>query len=119
MSLWDRLRGLFASSESSQDDDSDEAFYLYIRCDRCHDLVAVRINRRNDLSQEFNPSSGVVTGYRVQKGVVDQRCFRPINVSLMFDPSQRELSRDIAGGEYLTREQYQEAKAAKTTEDNV
>lgn len=118
MSLWDRLLGLFSSSESSQDDDSDEAFYLYIRCDRCNDLVAVRINRRNDLSQEFHPSTGEVTGYRVQKGIVDQRCFRPIHVSMLFDPGQRELNRDIDGAEFLTRQQYQEAKAEQVTEDS-
>lgn len=119
MSLWDRLRGFFASSESSQDDDSDEAFYLYIRCERCKDLVSVRINRRNDLSQEFNQSTGAVTGYRVQKGIVDQRCFRPISVSIMFDPGQREVSRDIAGGEFLSRTDFLEAKAAQVTEDNA
>lgn len=114
MSLWDRLRGLFGSA--SQDDDSDddgEAFYLYIACDRCSDLVAVRVNRRNDLSQQFNPSTGAVTSYLYQKGIVDQRCFRPIHVTLRFDSAQREEMRDIAGGRFLSRDEYRAAVAER------
>ena len=114
MSLWDRVRGLFGSSGGSRDEEDDdaEAFYLYVACDRCNDLVAVRVNRRNDLSQEFNPSTGAVTSYRYQKGIVDQRCFRPIHVTITFDSSQREEMRDIAGGRFLTREEYRAARAA-------
>ncbi|MFN0072334.1 MAG: hypothetical protein ACKVVP_12695 [Chloroflexota bacterium] len=117
MSLWDRLRGLFTASSDDRDDDDDgEAFYLYIACDRCNDLVSVRVNRRNDLSQEFNPSTGAVSSYRYQKGIVDQRCFRPIHVSITFDSSQREEMRDIAGGHFITREEF---RAGQTAEAKV
>jgi hypothetical protein len=113
--LWDRLKGLFGSSDGNRDDDDDgEAFYLYIECERCKDTVAVRVNRRNELSQEFNPSTGTVTSFRYQKGIVDQRCFRPIHVTLTFDSNQREEMRDIAGGRFLSREEYRAAQAATT-----
>lgn len=112
MSLWDRLKGMFGASGGDSDDDDDgEAFYLYIACDRCNDIVAVRVNRRNDLSQEFNPSTGAVTSYRYQKGIVDQKCFRPIHVTITFDSNQREEMRDIAGGRFLSREEYRAAQA--------
>jgi hypothetical protein len=110
VSLWDRLKGMFGSSGDDRNDDDDgEAFYLYIACDRCNDIVAIRVNRRNDLSQEFNSSTGVVTSYRYQKGIVDQKCFRPIHVTITFDSNQREEMRDIAGGRFLTREEYRAA----------
>lgn len=112
VSLWDRLKGMFGSSGESRDDEDDgEAFYLYIECERCKDLVSVRVNRRNDLSQEFNQSSGAVTSYRYQKGIVDQKCFRPIHVTITFDSSQREEMRDIAGGRFLTREEFRAAQS--------
>jgi hypothetical protein len=111
VSLWDRVKGMFGSSDKDPEDDDGEAFYLYIECDRCNDLVSVRVNRRNDLSQEFNPSTGAVTSFRYQKGIVDQRCFRPIHVTLTFDSNQREEMRDIAGGRFITREEFRAAQA--------
>jgi hypothetical protein len=116
VSLWDRLRGIFTSSSDAEDSDDDgEAFHLYIQCERCNDIVSVRVNRRNDLSQEFNPSSGAVTSYRYQKGIVDQRCFRPIHVTMTFDSNQREELRDIAGGRFLSREEFRAAQSPKAS----
>jgi hypothetical protein len=111
VSLWDRLKGMFGSSAGDGDDDDGEAFHIYIACERCSDTVAVRVNRRNDLSQEFNPSTGAVTSYRYQKGIVDQKCFRPIQVTIIFDSSQREEMRDITGGRFITRDEYRAAQA--------
>lgn len=111
MSLFDKLRGLFSSGSSGQSDDDGEAFHVYVACERCEDVVAVRINRRYDLAQEFDPNSGVIRGYKVQKGVVDQRCYRPIQVTIAFDGTQREEWRDISGGRFLTREEYEAARA--------
>lgn len=110
MSLWDKVRGWFTSSGSGDEEDGS-AFYLYIACERCTDLVAVRINRQSDLAQRFDTTTQSVSGYELHKGVVDQRCFRPIQVVMTFDAGQRELSREISGGRFLTREEFEAARA--------
>jgi len=73
-------------------------------------VVRVRINMANDLQQEFAEGEGV-SGYSLRKGVVDVKCFRPIEVNMSFDNRRRELSRGIEGGEFITREEFEEARA--------
>jgi hypothetical protein len=102
MVLWGRLKKLFSDQA-----DNDGGIYFYVRCDRCSDQVRVRINPASELRQEFDESGEAVRGYSVRKMVVDQRCFRPIEVNVRFDSSRRELSREIHGGTFLTREEYE------------
>jgi len=109
--LWDKLKealggGRGAGGGSSSDRD---ALYFYVRCDRCGDVVRVRVNTANELQQEFAESDGVA-GYSLRKMVVDAKCFRPIAVSMQFDGRRRELSREIEGGQFITVEEYEAAK---------
>jgi len=105
MSLWTRLKATFSAKGAGS---RDEGIYFYIRCDRCGDRVRVRLNPGADLQQEFG-ESGDTAGYSVRKMVVDQRCFRPIEVKMRFDAGRRELSREIEGGTFLTPEEYESA----------
>ena len=102
--IWDVLKRLFGGGGVEQHDDG---IYLYVRCDACADRVQVRLNPGSDLQQEFAPSGDGVSAYSVRKVVIDNRCFRPIEVRLRFDGARREESREIDGGTFLTREEYE------------
>jgi hypothetical protein len=102
MALWDKLKQTLRAPLAKG---RDEGIYFYVRCDRCGDRVRVRLNPMADLQQEFG-DSGNQSGYSVRKMVVDQRCFRPIEVRMRFDDQRRERSREIQGGEFLTQEEY-------------
>ncbi len=106
MGLLDALKSIFAGGGSNGD---RGALYLYVRCGRCGDVVRVRINTANDLQQEFGNGDGV-TGYSLRKGVVDAKCFRPIEVTMKFDGRRREIAREIEGGEFVGREQFEAAQ---------
>ena len=107
MALWDGLRRIFGG----RSDGRDGGIYVFVRCNRCGDRVRVRINPTADLQQEFAGGSDRVGGYFVRKMVVDQRCFRPIEVTLRFDAARRETDRAIEGGTFLTPEEFAEPLA--------
>jgi hypothetical protein len=88
------------------------ALYLYVRCNRCGDVVRVRVNMANELGQEFAEGDGVA-GYVLRKGVVDTKCFRPIQVKLTFDGRRRETGREIEGGQFVTREEFEAAQVER------
>jgi hypothetical protein len=104
MGLLDALKRALGGGASAGRDDG---IYLYVRCDRCGDRVRVRLNPSSELQQEFDESGEGVRAYSVRKMVVDQRCFRPIEVRFQFDAARRERSREIEGGTFLSREEYE------------
>ena len=101
MGFLDAIKGLFGQSAGG-----DNGIYYYIRCDRCGDLVRIRLNPTADLQQEFSANGDFVSGYYVRKMVVDQRCFRPIEVELRFDSRRHETSREIKGGQFVDADAY-------------
>ncbi len=111
MGLWDKLIGALGGGGAGSGAGSDrDALYLYVRCDRCGDVVRVRINMANELQQEFAESDGVA-GYSLRKGIVDGKCFRPIQVTMRFDGRRHERSREIEGGQFISAEEFEAARA--------
>lgn len=84
----------------------DNAYYYYVRCGKCGEVIRVRVDRANDLAQDFDGAGDNPSGYSVTKGIVGKKCFRSISVTLKFDGSRRESSRSIDGGDFVTAEDY-------------
>lgn len=99
----DFLRKLFSGGNKAS---TDDALHLYVRCARCGSPVHIRIDPRNDLSAEYGDDT--VEGYRLIKEIMDSKCFRLMRAELTFDRNRRELSRTIEGGEFITREEYEQ-----------
>ncbi|HEY1015137.1 MAG TPA: hypothetical protein VGE07_20700 [Herpetosiphonaceae bacterium] len=79
---------------------SDEGLQLLVRCDRCQALIRLRIDGRNDLS--LNDEGD---GYFVRKTLVDDRCFRRIELEMTFDLARRPTGHSIANGTLLPADQ--------------
>ena len=105
MGLWENVKSALGLGGAAG------GMYLYVRCGRCGDVVRVRVNMANELQQEFSDNGGI-SGYSLHKTVVDSKCFRPIELSMTFDGRRRELSREVEGGEIVTREEYVASRAA-------
>ena len=103
------LGGLFGKGGGGES--RDNAYYYYLRCEKCGEGIRVRVDRANDLAQDFEGGGDNPSGYTVTKGIVGKRCFRPISVTIKFDGARREVSRSAEGGEFITAEDYQ-AEAA-------
>jgi len=74
--------------------------WLYVRCGKCGAQVRVRINLHNDLSVADEG------GYILRKEIVDDQCFQLMRAELRFDNQKNLISRTVAGGEFITEEEY-------------
>ena len=112
------LRRLFGPSGAGQTRDP-HGLRIYVRCKRCGQYNTTRVALRSELSTEYGPG-GQTSGYHVRKVLVSgtNRCFHPVEVNLTFDPSKRLTNREISGGEFVTREEY-EAATSGVQEDAV
>ena len=69
---------------------ADGGIYRYVRCNRCQDVVRVRINMASEVSEiseepEDDPDvarpANPNAKRMVTKGVVDSKCFRPMRLT--------------------------------------
>ena len=89
------LDGLFGRSSEKG------VLWLYVRCNNCGAKVRVRVNLSNDLSLMDED------GYILRKEIVDNQCYQLMRAELRFDGRRRVTSRDISGGEFITKEEYE------------
>ena len=84
-----------------------DALWIYVRCKRCGETIGTRISLRNDLSIQYD-NGGQPRGYHVRKVLIGGKrdCYQPVEVRLTFDVNRRLLEREIAGGEFITAEEY-------------
>jgi hypothetical protein len=109
------LRRLFGSSDEPA---SNGAIHLYVRCDRCGAPVHVRVDPRNDLVIEYGDEDDT-TGYRLVKEIMDSRCFRLMRAEIQYDRARRELSRQIEGGTFISKEEHDQLLAQGEQERKV
>lgn len=107
MAIFDKVFGGLFGKAGGAGAPRDNAFYYYVRCDKCGETIRVRVDRSNDLAQDFEDGGDNPSGYTVTKGVVGKKCFRTINLTVKFDSARREVSRSIEGGEFITADEYE------------
>ena len=101
MGFFDSLKSLLGGSSER----SDEAYWLYVRCRRCGEVIKTRVDLLNSLS--LNDEGG----YTVSKTLVGNRlCFERIEVILTFDAQRRLINRDIARGDFISKEEFEAAQ---------
>lgn len=101
---------------------ADRGLYRYVRCNRCRDVVRVRINMASEVSElsdepdedaEGGGPSNPAARYSVTKGVVDSKCFRPMRLTILFDGRKRELESAVEGGELVDAAAWEAARASR------
>ena len=121
MGLMDTLKSILGLGGGA-DASADRGLYRYVRCNRCKDVVRVRINMANEvseLSDEPEEDSGEIAAtnpaarYAVSKGVVDSKCFRPMRLTILFDGRKQELESSVQGGEVVDEAGWEAARASR------
>jgi len=108
MGLLRRLGSLFSAPTGSPDEDG-RALWLYVQCEHCGEKIRVRVDKVNDLQQEFGEDA--ITGYTLRKDIIGQKCFRMLTAEVRFDRNRKVLSQSIEGGRFITRQEYEEDRA--------
>ena len=109
------LRRLFGAGDPAP---TDQAIHLYVRCDRCGAPVHVRVDPRNDLVIEYGDDDDA-TGYRLIKEIMDSRCFRLMRAEIAYDRGRHELSRQLEGGTFIGKEEYDQLVAQSEQDRKV
>lgn len=102
----DFLRRLFGGGAERG---GDNALMLYVRCSRCGAPLRVRVDLRNELYPEYGDME--TSGFVLRKEMMDSKCFRLMYATVRFDARRREVEREIEGGTFITREEYERLTA--------
>ena len=92
------LNKLFGKPGTTRDD----ALWLYAQCNRCSAVLAVRIDRRNEVSVDYE--SG---GYVLHKEMMDSKCFQLMRAEIHYNANMQVTSQVIENGKFITREEYE------------
>ena len=96
-----------ASALSPRGAEGGEVLWVYVRCNKCGEAIKTRIDLRHDLTPNYN-DEGRVADYVLRKVLIgSQRCFEPIEVKLTFDTQRRAITREITGGQFISKEEYE------------
>lgn len=100
------LKRLFGGGQSGSSDDANALVY-YVKGHKCGAVTRLRIDRRNDLSRDDDDN------LFVRKVVVDSKCYGQVEVELRFDESFKEIGREIKGGAFVSREEWDAEQRAQ------
>ena len=109
--IGDSLRALFGGGGQQPGVDRDgRALWLYVRPHRCDDVLRVRIDMMNDLSQRDDGD-----GYHVRKlaSSANYRCSQ-VELEVDFDRRRRIERREVSGGAFVEREDWEAWQAAQS-----
>jgi hypothetical protein len=100
----DWLNKLFSkgTSGSKRAGDDPNALWLYVQCSRCGTPLAVRIDRRNEISPDYEAG-----GMILRKEIMDGVCFQLMQAEIHFDSQGNVTSQEVDRGKMLTREEYE------------
>jgi hypothetical protein len=96
MGFLDSLKSMFAGQPVADD------YWVYVRCNRCHEAIKTRIDLRNDLSETDGGD------FVVNKTLVGSRlCFERIEVKLYFNRSRQLIDQEIERGQFISAQDYE------------
>ena len=79
----------------------DVGLYYYVRCQRCGEVIRVRINPMNDLSHSDDDKTRFA-----RKTIVGQQCYNRIEAEFRYDANRKLLGTEITGGELVSESDY-------------
>ncbi len=94
-----QLTGLFSGKSTSSGD--DVGLYYYVRCNRCQEVIRVRINPMNDLSATDDNG-----GWFTHKTIVGKRCYNRIEATFNYNKDRKLVDTEITGGTVVDQAAY-------------
>jgi putative IMPACT (imprinted ancient) family translation regulator len=89
------LEKIFGGSSASP----QNRYYAFtVKCLRCGEIIAGRVDVNNDLSVEYEDGGDVYYARKTLMG--ENRCFQRMEVELKFTSSRELLERHVTGGEF-------------------
>jgi hypothetical protein len=91
----------FLSPPTSSD---TNAYWVYVKCNRCGENIRARVNLANDLSTNYEDGE---KNFFCRKTLIGEgRCFERVEVELTFDKKRNLISREINGGQFISEDEF-------------
>lgn len=101
-----QLTGLFSGKSAASS--GDVGLYYYVRCNRCKEVIRVRINPMNDLSATDDNA-----GWFVHKTIVGNRCYNRIEAAFHYNQDRKLVDTEITGGTLVDQAAYDADQASQ------
>ncbi len=105
-----KLKEALLGSPTGKTRDPD-GIYLYVKCEKCGATLRVRADKRHDLQRDYDTGE-----YVLRKEMMDNSCFNLMQATVRFDPSYKIVERQIEGGTFISREDYEAAQPKPESE---
>lgn len=102
-----------ASALSSKGTTEGDALWVYVRCDKCGERIKTRIDLSHDLTPNYSEEGGIANYFSRKVLIGSRGCFAPVEVKLTFDAQRRVSSREINGGQFISKEEYERDEAMR------
>lgn len=76
-----------------------EYYAFAVKCKRCGETIAGRVDLDNDLSAEYEEGGDVFYARKVLMG--ENKCFQRVEVNLKFNAERQAVEKDISGGAFV------------------
>ncbi len=98
------LSKLFGKGKGKGGEAGDpHGLHLYFKCDKCGEVIPVRVDKRNDLNREEGGPGPLL----LRKEVMGSgRCFELIRAEIWFDANYDVAQANVDGGALVSKEAY-------------
>lgn len=86
---------------------NDVGYYYYVRCNRCGEVIRVRINPMNDLSAKDEGE-----GWFTRKVIVGKRCYNRMEAEFNYDSKRKLIDSQVSGGTLVDKAAYEQDQEA-------
>lgn len=99
--MWQRIKELLFGQKGNAGAthpgivDVGEAIVVQLMCDRCQEVLSVRLRKSSDIQRNYDDSG---PEFFVRKTVVGQKCFSRIELELEMDAKYRPITVEVQGG---------------------
>ncbi len=109
MGCFARLLQKFAPPAEDQTgvESTRDAVWVYLKCDKCGEPISLRIRKSSEIQRD--ESGGKTYDMFVNKIVVGSKCFNRMELRLEFDKAYRVVNRELKGGSFISKEEYEGA----------
>jgi len=100
------LRGLFSRGEGKRkrkEPSDPDGLRFYVQCDKCGEKIAIRIDKRYDLTRD--PSSRT-KAFSVRKDILGNKCRNLMRANVHISTGGKLLAVAVEGARQITWEEY-------------
>jgi len=102
--MFDFLKKLFSPQKGGEEFRGD-VIWVYVQCEKCGEKMRTHISKINDLSPTYEDEG---PAYVLRKELLGSKCQNIVEVFMDFDGARRLINKNIKGGKFITKEEYEE-----------